>query len=66
MKIANADRQLPEWLLQDYKDIYEHDTNASIQQASSAPDQSINDTPSAELPEPDFGSFPQNSARTGW
>ena len=58
MKIANADRQLPEWLLQDYLSIYEADDTKQDQHLS-APDQSSIDTPSAELPEPNFGSFPK-------
>ena len=57
MKIANADVQLPNWLLQDYKDIYEQNTTQASNEVS-VPAQAQSSVPSAELPQPDFGSFP--------
>ena len=54
MKIAHADSQLPDWLLSDYKAIYEQDTS----QVTPAPSQVATTAPSADLPQPDFGNFP--------
>ena len=50
MQIANAETQLPEWLLADYCAIYEKPvTNVENQPAVQ---------PATELPQPDFGTFP--------
>ena len=56
MKIANAESQLPDWLLQDYKQIYEQTTSQPSGQVTVSPQLSTG--PCAELPQPDFGVFP--------
>ena len=53
MKIANAESQLPAWLLSDYNSLYEQ----TILSEPGSNAGSI-DKPSTELPKPDFGSFP--------
>ena len=58
MKIANAQSQLPDWLLSDYVDIYEQNLSQPSAQPSSPPVQVASNGPSAELPQPDFGIFP--------
>ena len=50
LQIANAEAQLPGWLLADYRDLYE-------QPAPPAPAQQPIQ-PATELPQPDFGEFP--------
>ena len=55
MTIARADSQLPEWLLQDYKNIYEQNTPDKLDQSSI---QDSLESPATELPQPDFGTFP--------
>ena len=57
MTIARADTQLPDWLLSDYKNIYEQ----SLSQVTEQKFDSVSVdpvAPSAELPRPDFGVFP--------
>ena len=54
LTIANADSQLPEWLLQDYKDIYEQNSSRVSAQSTS---QSHLTEPRADVPKPDFGVF---------
>ena len=56
LTIANADSQLPEWLLQDYKDIYEQNSSRVSAQSTS---QSHLTEPRADVPKPDFGVFPE-------
>ena len=58
MTIARADTQLPDWLLSDYKNIYEQ----SLSQVAEQKFDSVSVdpvAPSAELPRPDFGVFHQ-------
>ena len=57
MKIANAENQLPEWLLQDYRDLYEQ-TVLNASEKKSEADQILSEPPGADLPQPDFGIFP--------
>lgn len=56
LRIANAQSQLPEWLLADYLSLYE----AGAAQAPSSQPQSHAPVqqPATELPKPDFGVFP--------
>ena len=58
MKIANAESQLPGWLLDDYKNIYEPIVPELSGQSSDLV-QGRSSSPSAELPRPDFGVFPK-------
>ena len=53
LQIADAKTQLPEWLYEDYRSIYEqiNQQESGIQSQQSVP-------PATELPEPDFGVFP--------
>ena len=53
LKIANAEEQLPGWLLADYLAIYEQPASTSNAAQSHSPSQ-----PATELPQPDFGVFP--------
>ena len=50
LRVANAQAQLPAWLLNDYQDLYEQ---SQQQVAAEAPQQ-----PATALPQPDFGVFP--------
>jgi hypothetical protein len=50
LRVANAQTQLPTWLLNDYQDLYEQ---SQQQVAAAAPQQ-----PATALPQPDFGVFP--------
>lgn len=50
LRVANAQAQLPAWLLNDYQDLYEQ---SQQQVAAAAPQQ-----PATALPQPDFGVFP--------
>ena len=53
MKIADAEGQLPSWLLTDYLALYEETSQGSnIVQNQQA------DQPATQLPQPDFGTFP--------
>ncbi len=60
MKIANAETVLPNWLIQDYKEMYE--LSGEQIQASSAPsniNQEFNpEASNSDIPDPDFGEFP--------
>lgn len=53
LKIANAETQLPGWLLADYSAIYEQ----TAPTGRSVPSEQLAE-PAAELPQPDFGVFP--------
>ena len=55
LQIANADSQLPAWLLTDYRALYEE-----IPQTEAKPQSQQPTKPATELPEPDFGAFPSS------
>ncbi|WP_254934381.1 hypothetical protein [Cyanobium sp. WAJ14-Wanaka] len=56
MKIANPQQNLPAWLLPAYLELYEgQGSQAPVQQAAS--DGQV--LPATQLPQPDFGSFPE-------
>ena len=57
LQVANAEAELPGWLLEDYNAIYENLKTASSQVQSREP-LSANMQPVTELPKPDFGVFP--------
>ena len=54
LRIADASKHLPDWLIADYKELYEKEVASQPQvvQGSQAAEPAIN------LPEPDFGVFP--------
>ena len=53
LQIADAEAQLPGWLLPDYKALYEQTVQPEITSQNLQSDQ-----PATDLPEPDFGAFP--------
>ena len=53
LKIADAEAQLPNWLLADYRALYEQPLEAPTASNSQQPIQ-----PATDLPNPDFGVFP--------
>ena len=58
MKIANADSQLPHWLLPEYKNIYEQSPQVVGEIAKPVQSQHAENVPSDDVPAPDFGVFP--------
>ncbi len=54
LRIANADAELPDWLLSDYKELYEE--YEPQPQNLSSPEKSAGDI--NNIPQPDFGDFP--------
>ena len=59
LSIANAESQLPEWLISDYKALYSTASTASSPSVSS-PQKQSETVPSTMPPKPDFGEFPAN------
>lgn len=57
LKIANAESQLPQWLISDYQALYATADTASPQAVPTAPPQSST-APATIPPQPDFGQFP--------
>ena len=53
LQIADAETQLPEWLIADYLSLYEKKSNGEI----ATKDENYSE-PASELPQPDFGVFP--------
>ena len=53
LQIADAEAQLPGWLLPDYKALYEQTVQPEVTSQNLQSDQ-----PATDLPEPDFGAFP--------
>ena len=61
LRINNPQANIPEWLLPDYQSLYESVPSMPVQQeapAAMAPPQT-QQVPATELPQPDFGVFPQ-------
>ena len=57
LTIANAETQLPQWLISDYKELYLSAGTSSTASAS-APQQKATEVPATIPPKPDFGQFP--------
>ena len=57
LTIANAETQLPKWLIADYKELYLPAETASAP-STPAPQQQASEVPATMPPQPDFGRFP--------
>ena len=64
LTIANAEKQLPQWLISDYQELYSVAGSASSSSAvappqqAPTPQQQASVTPATMPPQPDFGQFP--------
>ena len=57
LTIANAETQLPEWLVSDYQDLYASDNTVTAPSVS-PPQQNASGAPATIPSQPDFGQFP--------
>ena len=58
LTIANAEMQLPQWLISDYQALYSSAGSVSTPSSAPAPQQQASAIPATMPPQPDFGQFP--------
>ena len=58
LSIANADTQLPQWLISDYNELYSPETTSPISSAPKTQIQASTTGPATIPPQPNFGEFP--------